>query len=237
MRSHNHQPDLTGPRPSLSDGRGVVTPLAGAYARHGQVLAGGTGGGPGQTCGIGPNVETTDQQLLARIACGDRAAFGAFYDRHAADVLGLLVKLLRIHVEAEDVLQEAFWQVWCQAGRYDSGRSSPRVWLILIARSRAMDRMRKRRREPGGAPEGEPTTLVDAADEIQRGESTQLARDALARLPAEQGGAISLAFFGGLTHEQIAQVQGVPLGTVKTRIRLGMKRLREELVSSERVPA
>jgi RNA polymerase sigma-70 factor (ECF subfamily) len=175
-------------------------------------------------------VSPSDQQLLARVASGDRAAFGEFYDRHSGRIFALLQRLLRVRPEAEDALQETFWQVWRRAGAYDAARGSPGLWLVMIARSRALDRLRGLERIPPRLPQTESATDTDASELAEQSEASRLARSALARLPAEQSRAISLAFYSGLTHEQIAEAQGVPLGTIKTRIRLGMRRLREMLV-------
>jgi RNA polymerase sigma-70 factor (ECF subfamily) len=174
-------------------------------------------------------MERSEQQLLSRIAAGDRAAFAEFYDRHAPRVLGLLVKLLGNAEDAQDVLQETFWQLWCRAGQYDATRSVPEVWLSLIARSRALDHLRQQR-AAGAWPAGhEPAVVQDPASALERTESSQQVRAALEQLPDEQRGAITLAFYAGWTCEQVARFQAVPLGTAKTRIRLGMKRLRDLL--------
>jgi RNA polymerase sigma-70 factor (ECF subfamily) len=171
-------------------------------------------------------MESSDLHLLSRIASGDAGAFAAFYDRHAPVVLGLLVKMLGRRADAEDVLQETFWQVWRQAARYDPARSSPQGWLVLLARSRALDSLR-RRRPAGEAPDAADRAAdADPAHGLEQGEQARLVETALARLPEEQRRAIRLAFFGGLTHEQVAEQLAVPLGTAKTRIRLGMQRLR-----------
>jgi RNA polymerase sigma-70 factor (ECF subfamily) len=173
-------------------------------------------------------MDSSDCQLLRRAAAGDRDAFAAFYDRHAPAVFGLLLRLLRDRCEAEDVLQEAFLQAWREAGRYDAGRASPAGWLVMLARSRALDRLR--RRPPAAAgPAAEPAAPGDAGLAAQQTETQALVGAALARLPAEQRDALCLAFYGGLTHTQVARRQGVPLGTAKTRIRLAMIRLRELL--------
>jgi RNA polymerase sigma-70 factor (ECF subfamily) len=174
---------------------------------------------------------------LVRIAAGDRAAFGVFYDRHAARVCGLLTRLLGRRPEADDVLQETFWQVWTRAGGYDPQRSGPLVWLIMIARSRALDCLRRGgRRIPAPAPG--PTLAPDqGAEAVERDEDARQAGAALEQLPEEQRTVIRLAFYDGLTHTQIADAQSLALGTVKTRIRLGMRRLREILTSPERAVA
>ena len=173
-------------------------------------------------------METPDRELLTRIAGGDRAAFVEFYDRHAPRVLGLLVKWVRRRADAEDLLQEVFWQVWSRAGQYDATRSPPEVWLLLIARSRALDHLRIRR-PVAEVEEYEPATCEAPSEGFERVEAEGCLRDALQRLPQDQSEAIRLAFLAGLTHSEIAGRLKVPLGTVKTRIRLGMNRLRDIL--------
>jgi RNA polymerase sigma-70 factor (ECF subfamily) len=170
--------------------------------------------------------ENPDSHLLRRIAAGDKAALAAFYDRHAARVLGLLLRILGDRDDAEDVLQETLWQVWQQAARYDPARSNPDNWLTLLARSRALDF--RRRRSPSADPPAAEDRVAEAdpAGGLERREMAQLVRAALERLPDEQREAIRLAFYDGLTHEQVAEELSVPLGTAKTRIRRGMRRLR-----------
>ncbi len=180
------------------------------------------------------DVRQRDEELLTRVAGGDSAALGEFYDLYSDRVLGLLMHTLRERADAEDVLQEVFLQVWQRAEQFNPERGSPAAWLFLIARSRAVDRIRRRKRE-GGAPllddQALPSMLLDNLD---RSESAQRAVNALMRLPEEQRRAIVLAFYEGLTQEQIADRQAIPLGTVKTRIRLGMQRLRDMMASAER---
>lgn len=172
--------------------------------------------------------DSTDSVLIERVAGGDRVAFAALYDRYAPRLLGLVVKILGIRGEAEDVLQETFLQVWSSAGRFDPTRSPPDVWLLLLARSRALDRLRRRVAATG--PAGTDPCAADAPPaEAARRDEAGRARSAVAGLPADQRLAVELAFFQGLTHEQIAAKVGAPLGTVKTRIRLGLTRLRARL--------
>jgi RNA polymerase sigma-70 factor (ECF subfamily) len=178
----------------------------------------------------------SDDHLLELIATRDPGAFAEFYDRYAARVYGLLTRILGNRTDAEDVLQEAFLQVWEQARRFDPARAAADVWVLLIARSRAVDRLRKRTAVTS-------VELPDAgrSDDPARGlevvETAGRVRSALDHLPADQKEAIGLAFFGGLTHEQIAARLGLPLGTVKTRIRLGMGRLRDRLAGPNPVGA
>ncbi len=162
--------------------------------------------------------------LLERVAAGDRPAFLALYHRYAPRLLGLIHRILGIRGEAEDVLQETFLQVWTTAGRYDAGRSPPDVWLFLLARCRALDKLR--RRPVIGTPITEQVAADDPPAEVVRRDDAVRARSAVDELPPDQRTAIELAFFEGLTHEQIAARLNVPLGTVKTRIRLGLTRLR-----------
>jgi RNA polymerase sigma-70 factor (ECF subfamily) len=173
----------------------------------------------------------TDHQLVQQIANRDQTAFAAFYDRHAARVLGLLIRLLGKQDAAEDVLQEAFWEIWTRAKQYNPARATPTVWLLWIARSRALDRLRRRAPETALSREHDPEIASDPAQDVERSELAQRMRAELKKLPDEQQSAVRLAFFDGLTHQQIAQVQQVPLGTAKTRIRLGMERLRDLLYS------
>lgn len=172
----------------------------------------------------------SDHELISRVANRDREAFAALYDRLAGRAFGLILKVLRNRTDAEDVLQEAFLQVWNQADRFDADRAAPDVWVFLIARSRAVDRLRRRTLTTDDIPE--IATFHDPGDDLARCELGSQVSSALKCLPADQREPIQLAFFQGLTHEQIAATLAVPLGTVKTRIRLGMARLRDRFSSS-----
>jgi RNA polymerase sigma-70 factor (ECF subfamily) len=173
-------------------------------------------------------VQSPDEELLKRIAAGDSPAFAQFYDRHAPRVLGQLRQLLGPQ-QAEDVLQETFLQVWSRAHQYDPARAPALAWVALIARSRALDYLKRRRPEGALAPGQEPACLHDPAGLLERLEAGDRLRRALEQLPEAQRSAITLAALGGLTHDEVAREQGLPLGTVKTRIRLGMQRLRQLL--------
>lgn len=179
-------------------------------------------------------MDRSDPVLLARIAVGDRCAFAEFYDRYAARIYGLLIKLLKNSREADDVLQEAFWQVWTRATQFDARRGSPLAWLVLIARSRCLDQLRRGSRQRVNVAEfDEPSTTLDLAEDLHRDEVAARARQAIAALPEEQRIAIQLAFYGGYTHQEIAEQLNAALGTIKTRIRLGMQKLREALVGAD----
>jgi RNA polymerase sigma-70 factor (ECF subfamily) len=176
----------------------------------------------------------SDDELIARIAKGDAEAFADFYDRHAARVLGLLIRILRDRRDAEDVLQHVYWQVWRNASRYSVARGTPEVWLFLIARSRAIDLLRNRKREAEQGLPNEPIDSLHPIDSLEREDRADSLRIAMSKLPAEQRSAIALAFYQGMTHEQVASCQAIPLGTAKTRIRSGLRRLRELLGAKEK---
>lgn len=168
--------------------------------------------------------EARPEALLKAVAAGDHAVLGELYDRYAGLAYGLAMRILRDAADAQDVVQEVFVQVWRQAGRYDSARGSPEAWVCTIARTRALDRLRRRaaRREGVAVPPA-PSTRPPAADEALS------VRSALRSLSDEQREALELAYFEGLTQSEIALRLGEPLGTVKSRIRTGMMRLREAL--------
>jgi RNA polymerase sigma-70 factor, ECF subfamily len=167
---------------------------------------------------------TSTPDLLRRLAEGDAQALGAFYDAYAGLVNGLALRILRDQSEAEDVVQEVFVQAWRQAGRFDPARGTPEAWLCTIARTRSLDRLRRRaarREDPGDAapaPTGQPRT-----------EEALAVRAALEGLSPDQRRALELAYYEGLTQSEIAHRLGEPLGTIKTRIRTAMLRLRETL--------
>jgi RNA polymerase sigma-70 factor (ECF subfamily) len=181
------------------------------------------------------NDRQIDAQLLARIAAGDEVAFGALYDRFSTGLFSFVIKMTRDEKEAEDVLQEGFAHIWRRAATYDPTRSSPFTWAVMIFRNKAIDRLRVRQRldrtlekatvEFSHFPEADEA----AAGEAERRDQGAQVRSALTQIPAEQKQAVELAFFSGLTHEQIAEKIGAPLGTVKARIRRGLLKLRDFL--------
>ncbi len=176
-----------------------------------------------------------DAQLMARIAQGDEVAFGALYDRFSPGLYSFVLRMVRDEKEAEDVLQEGFAHIWRRAATYDPARSSPFTWAVMILRNKAIDRLRVRRRidrtlekatvEFSHFPEADESS----AQEAERRDEGTLVRSALTQIPAEQKQAVELAFFGGFTHEQIAEKLGAPLGTIKARIRRGLLKLRDYL--------
>jgi RNA polymerase sigma-70 factor (ECF subfamily) len=199
-----------------------------------------TGAPHGPTNGSGADA---DLELVRRMQAGDEQALGAFYDRWFPVVSGVVARILRSDGDVEDVIEETFWQAWRQADRFVEGRGSVQTWLLTIARSRALDRLRaaKRRREesldePGAldavsaAPDDlPPSSASDPSLGVERAERRRLVLAALADLPGEQRQALELGYFGGLSQTEIAEQTGQPLGTVKTRMRLAMQKLRERL--------
>lgn len=176
--------------------------------------------------------DKTDIALLHAIARGDENAFASLYDHYNSILLGLLLRILNSRVEAEDVLQEVFLQVWQRAATFDETRGRPFTWLVTLARSRAIDRLRSsgaRERTANAAAQDAPEQLGDAAADAVRSEQSELVRRALDAIPEEQRRTLLLAYFEGLTQSEIAERLKQPLGTVKTRMRAGMSKLRELL--------
>ena len=178
-----------------------------------------------------------DQRLLERMASGDGAALRTLYDQHARAVFSLAVRLLHSQQDAEDLVQEVFVQAWRQAIRYDPGRGTVAAWLLMQTRSRAIDQLRSRRARPEGtdaesvlAQQRDPAAGADV--EVVRLEQADAVRRALDDLPYPQRAALELAYYQGLTHVEIAAQLEAPLGTVKTRIRQGLLRLRDALTTS-----
>ena len=165
----------------------------------------------------------------------DADAFAVLYDRHGAASYSLAHRIVGDAAVAEDVTQEAFLSLWRSGARFDAARGSVRSWTLGIVRNRAIDALR---RASGPAPkldldddaviEGQAATTLTDAEAIRR-ETSRRVRGALGELPAEQSEVIGLAYFGGFTHSQIAQMLGMPLGTVKGRMRLGLERIRAHL--------
>ena len=166
------------------------------------------------------------------MARGDQNALGGIYDRYRLILFGLVMRILHDRAEAEDVLQEAFLQVWRRARDFDEARGRAFTWLVTIARSRALDRLRasaSRGRVATEAAQIPRDEIGDAANDALRSEQGKVVRQALAELPQEQQRALFLAYLEGLTQTEIAARLGDTLGTVKSRMRAGMIKLREIL--------
>ena len=183
-----------------------------------------------------------DAALIERMTDGDESALGALYDRWADAVHALVARIVRDEPEAEEVVEAVFWQAWQQAGRYAPERGAPGAWLLAMARSRSLDRLRslRRRRDEQPADEsifdnqpavGDPLSDLDATDRAAR------VLAALEQLPAEQREVLELAYFEGLSQTEIAERLELPLGTVKTRARLALRKLRDRLDALREVEA
>jgi RNA polymerase sigma-70 factor (ECF subfamily) len=174
---------------------------------------------------------TAGEELIRRMAAGDRDAFGRFYDRYAPLVYPLVLRVVRDRADAADVLQDVFWEAWQGAAAYDPARGTPEAWMITRARTRAIDRVRAvRRRGETFVPaldEGQAPAPAPGGDAADRVVNQGVIGAALAQLPPAQRQAIELAYYAGLTQTEIARQLSEPLGTVKTRIRLGLERLRD----------
>jgi RNA polymerase sigma-70 factor (ECF subfamily) len=176
-----------------------------------------------------------DVASVARMSLGDEAGLEELYDRHATVIYSLALRILRDRPGAEDTVQEVFTQAWRQARNYDAARGPVGAWLCTLARSRAIDTLRARRTRPDGvADDRVALELPDAGpvpdEQAMFSETGSRVRAALAELPELQRRAIELAYYEGLTHAEIAARLGEPLGTVNTRIRSGLLRLRDRLV-------
>jgi RNA polymerase sigma-70 factor (ECF subfamily) len=175
-----------------------------------------------------------DQQALERMARGEHDALAELYDRYGRTVYSLALRIVRDQGDAEDIVQEVFSQAWRQAGRYDSGRGPVVGWLLTMARSRAIDRVRGRRVRPAAILD--ETAALDMPDGARladeqlewAGRASQI-RSVFEELPLLQRMAIELAFYEGLTHSEVAERLELPLGTVKTRIRQGLLKMKDRL--------
>ncbi len=177
--------------------------------------------------------DLTDISLLQRIGAHDTSALAELYDRHCRLLFGLILRIVRDRAEAEEILQEVFVRVWTRAETYDVGLGGPLPWIVRVARHLAIDRLRARQSRgaidaPGSVVGAEPAANIQSADgAVLTAERQGALADALAGLPEEQRQLIEAAFFEGYTHSELARRFGLPLGTVKTRIRAGMIAMRK----------
>ena len=175
-----------------------------------------------------------DEEMMQLVQAGDPRAFELLYDRHGAAAFSLAYRMVGNRTSAEDVTQEAFLSIWRSRLRYDQARGSVRTWVLGIAHNRAIDALRRsvahdRRRETMNGVE-ERFESRDRTDiEAARREEARSVRSALATLPEDQRRTIELAYFGGFSHSQIAELLDEPVGTVKGRMRLGLEKLRRQL--------
>lgn len=174
------------------------------------------------------------RQLITRTAEGDQAALATLYDRTSPQVYGLVFRILGDRETAEEVTLDVYTQVWRQAHTFDDSRGTPGGWLMTLARTRAIDRFRAGLAERGKIEALDVASFFASEDptpdqELEGQERRKLVRKALDALSSDQRQAIALAYFYGLSQTEIAEKLGLPLGTIKTRMRLGMIKLRETL--------
>jgi len=178
------------------------------------------------------STQEAEVNLIRKIAQRDTVAFAAFYDRMSKTGFTFLSRLLKDRVESEDVLQETFWQVWRQAAAYEHTLGSPMVWVLTMARSLGIGRLRQlfkhRRRDAFSLVD--IASMKTTADDINRSMGK-----ALLEIKKEEADAMSMSFFDGFTHEEIATHLDIPIWTIKTRICLGMSHLHEVLQNAPRV--
>jgi RNA polymerase sigma-70 factor, ECF subfamily len=184
-------------------------------------------------------IDAADLAALGLMAAGDQTALADIYDRHATAIYSLALRIVRRPEDAEDVTQQVFTQAWRTAPRYDAARGAVAAWLLMMARSRAIDCLR--RRDAARNDDASDTSLAAIPDPgpsveslVATREQVEQARAALDGLSPEQRQAIELAYYGGLTHSEIAQQTATPLGTVKTRVRSALQTLRTALAPAGR---
>ncbi len=175
-----------------------------------------------------------NRALIVRIVAREADALAELYDRHSARLMGLCQRILGDTGEAEEVLQEVFLWIWRSASTFDSSRGSVLAWLLVATRSRAIDRVRTRRPAARAGLRTVETIPDKASGEDVEADSAsrqwaETCRSAIGELPSEQRQALELAYFDGLTHQEISERTGAPLGTVKTRVRLGLMKLRDRI--------
>jgi RNA polymerase sigma-70 factor (ECF subfamily) len=185
----------------------------------------------------------SDGDALAAAASGDGSGLAMLYDRYSRVVYSLALRIVQVEAEAEDVVQDVFSQMFRQAAKYDQRRGTVSSWLLTIARTRAIDRVRARKRlpdarfgrEPEDAAESVPDPRADQESQTLTDEQVTRVRRALEDLPADQRKAIELAYYDGLSQSEIAAQLKEPLGTVKSRIRSAMTKLRDALEMDRRM--
>lgn len=167
----------------------------------------------------------SDIELIQGLRTGNHDCFAVFFDRYSSLAKAIALRIVRSGVEAEDVVQEAFMQVWRQADRFDETRGNAAAWVTMIARTRALDRLRRVASRHEDAQEESPDGAIEAPPIVEG----LVVRTALHDLPEEQRVPLEMAYWQGFSQSEIAEHLGEPLGTVKTRMRAGLQRLREAL--------
>lgn len=178
-------------------------------------------------------VPVSADSLLLRVAQGDQQAFSALYDELAGRVLGLITRLLRDRAQSEEVAQEVFLEVWQQAAKFDTGRGSAASWILTMAHRRAVDRVRAAQSSRDRDTKIGIRDFESGFDQVSESVEIRIEHErvsrALGRLTEFQRQAVQLSYYGGYSHSEMAEMLGVPIGTVKTRLRDGMIRLRDEM--------
>jgi RNA polymerase sigma-70 factor (ECF subfamily) len=184
-------------------------------------------------------VNLDDKDLIARVAHQDQSAFVALYDRYSSRIYTLILHMVNDQMLAEEILQETFLRVWRRADQYDPGRGSLLIWLLAVARRTALERLRFESRRPALSDAEEQSTYLESLPEPETTSEEARWRSlylAVQSLPEEQKKLIELAHYQGLSQSEIAEMLGLPLGTVKTRLRAGMLRLRQQWLDEEKSP-
>lgn len=181
----------------------------------------------------GEAARLSDEQLVQAVARADEDALGELYDRFGRVAYGLAYKILQDAALAEDAVQEAFLQIWRGAGSYRPERARASTWLLTYVHRRAVDLVRREQRRRSVRVEELPEPSGSGADEeVVASSRREIVKEALRRLPSEQREAIELAYYGGLTQSELAAQLGQPLGTIKSRMFTGLRRLRVLLVEA-----
>nr|WP_233197803.1 sigma-70 family RNA polymerase sigma factor [Cryobacterium sp. Y57] len=182
---------------------------------------------------LAPPAPASKEELLVQVARGDQSAFGELYDQIAPRVLGLVKRLLVDHAQSEEVTQEIFLEIWQSAARYESSRGGASTWILTMAHRRAVDRIRSSQAGRDRDTKIGIRDLAVAYDHVAETVEVRIEHErvekAMTRLTQLQRQAVSLAYYGGLSHSEVADMLQIPLGTVKTRLRDGLIRLRDEL--------
>lgn len=186
-------------------------------------------------------IEASDTELIGRAAQGDARALEVLYDRYSGVVFSFSLRIVGDRQLAEEILQEAFFRAWQQGSNFSAGKGSFITWMLSITHNLSIDEIRKRKRRPQKADSEEPELVLaavpdtgagsDIEEEVWLGTLRDTIGGALAQLPAAQREAIEMAYFRGMTQREIAEALGEPLGTIKTRMRLGMQKLKDALGS------